>query len=393
MMEGMETSESWRRPEKIRDDRAVDTPTVVFRDGCLESLADQVRTLGASRVLIVTDPGIVRAGILAEAERILARGGIAATVFADVHENPTAADVDAGLAIARDFQPEGIVGLGGGSAMDAAKGIDRLLVSGGTLVDYWKAGNPEARVPAEPLLPLIAIPTTAGTGSEVQSHALLADTATHRKMAIPNVMPTLTLLDPILTLSCPPFVTDCAGIDALAHAVETWVTTRRTPASDALSRQAFARILPNLSRVRAHPQDRDARGALLRGAMEAGAAIERSMLGAAHAMANPLTAHFGIVHGVAVGLLLPHVVRFNAEDPAVRARYDALLPGQDLPATLTACLIDAELPVSLATLGVTDDSIETLADDAVRQWTLGFNPRPLTRTDLARLYRRALMSP
>src|SRR5262249_50705683 len=230
-------------------------------------------------------------------------------------------DVDACLRIAQAAQIDVIVGLGGGSAMDTAKGCNFLLTNGGRIQDYWGIGKA-----SKAMLPFIAVPTTAGTGSECQSAALIADEQTHQKMACldSKAAARVALLDPALTLSQPALVTAHTGIDAIAHALETAVTTKRNHLSLMFSHEAFKLTVPSLPRVLSAPSDLHARGRMLLGAALAGTAIENSMLGAAHAAANPLTAHYGIVHGEAVGIMLPAVVRFNARDPAVRLAYAEL---------------------------------------------------------------------
>jgi len=284
--------------------------------------------------------------------------------------------------------------------MDTAKGCNFLFTNGGRMQDYWGVGKA-----AKPMLPLIAIPTTAGTGSECQSAALIADESTHQKMACLDLKAAarVAILDPELTLSQPPRVTACTGIDAIAHAVETAVTQKRNPLSLMYSHQAFKLCIKSLPEVLMNPNDIEARGRMLLGAALAGTAIENSMLGAAHAAANPLTAHFGIVHGQAVGVMLPHVVRFNAEDPAVRHSYAELASAPEIacvsdghePAVqalverLEVLLELAAIPRSLAACGVTQKSIPVLAEDAARQWTATFNPRSASEDDFKKLYEAA----
>ena len=243
---------------------------------------------------------------------LLQAAGMEVTCFEQVQENPTTRCVDRCVEVARGAAIDAIVGLGGGSSMDTAKGCNFILTNGGQMKDYWGVGRA-----TRPMLPLLAIPTTGGTGSECQSFALIADEQTHQKMACgdPKAAARIALLDPALTVSQPPRVTACSGIDALAHALETLVTKRRTPLSLIFSREAFRLLIAGLPRVLASPTDLEARGWMLLGAAWAGTAIENSMLGAAHAAANPLTAHFGVAHGQAVGMMLPHVLRFNAREP------------------------------------------------------------------------------
>ncbi|HTH48335.1 MAG TPA: iron-containing alcohol dehydrogenase, partial [Candidatus Limnocylindria bacterium] len=191
---------------------------LVFGNGTLDRLGELARETGGSRVLLVTDRGIVAAGHAERARLSLSRAGLEVTLFAEVRENPSTADVAGCLAIAQAARVDLIVGLGGGSSMDTAKGTNLLLTNGGQMQDYWGVGKA-----TRPLLPLIAIPTTAGTGSECQSAALIADETTHQKMACldPKAAARIAVLDPELTVSQPPRVTAMTGVDALAHAVET----------------------------------------------------------------------------------------------------------------------------------------------------------------------------
>jgi alcohol dehydrogenase len=249
------------------------------------------------------------------------------------------------------------------------------------------------------MLPLVAIPTTAGTGSEMQCAALIADEQTHQKMACldPKAAARAALLDPELTLSQPDRVTACTGLDAIAHAVETSVTRSRNAISQLYAREAFRLAAQAFPQVLRQPEDLNARGAMLLAAAFAGTAIENSMLGAAHAAANPLTAHFDLTHGHAVALMLPHVVRFNAADTAAREAYAELsrLAGAgDGAETLAQTLEHWRATAGLACLAMAcpqaEGALDMLAAEAARQWTAQFNPRPLTVDDFAALYRQAL---
>src|SRR5437588_2819397 len=282
---------------------------VVFGIGSLNRLGELTQELGGNRVLVVTDPGLKTAGHPQRAVASLNEAGLAAFVFGQVEENPTTRHVNQGTTFAQKHDIDFLVAVGGGSAMDCAKGINFLLTNGGTMADYRGYGKA-----TEPMLPSISIPTTAGTGSESQSYALIADDETHMKIACGDrkVAFRVAILDPEVTVSQPAKVTAVTGIDALSHAVESFVTTKRNLLSQSFARQAWRLLEPNLSAVLRDPGNLEARGAMQVGAHFAGAAIENSMLGAAHALANPLTAHYGVTHGTAIGILLPHVVRFNA---------------------------------------------------------------------------------
>lgn len=340
---------------------------LVVGPGRVDRVAEFVR----GRALLVTDPGVKAAGHAARVCRHLRD----VVVFDQVRENPTTRDVDACLEVARAAGGiETIVALGGGSSLDTAKGCNFLLTNGGRMSDYRGSGKA-----AKPLLPLVAIPTTAGTGSECQSYALIADEVTHQKMACgdPKALPAVAILDPELTLTQPRPVTAATGWDALAHAVESFVTTRRNELSMMFSREAFRLVSVNLPVVLRDPGDLEARAAMQLGAALAGCAIENSMLGAAHSAANPLTAHYGLTHGVAVAVMLPHVVRFNGVE-----RYRQL--HADLPALLEQLLAVAGIPPRLRDHGVPHAA--ALAAEAARQWTAQFNPR---RPDFVALYEAA----
>ncbi len=370
-----------------------DGARVIFEQDAADRAGELAREIGGQRALLVTDHGIIDAGHTQRVQQSLERAGLAVTVFADVHANPTTADVDACLAVARYAEPDLIIGLGGGSSMDTAKGCNFLLTNGGRMQDYRGVGKAE-----KPLLPLIAIPTTAGTGSECQSFALIADEHTHQKMACGDkkALPRIAILDPTLTVTQPPHVTACTGIDAVSHAVESAVCTRRNATSVMYAQRSFALTHVNLPTVLNASDNIDARGAMLNGASLAGMAIENSMLGAAHSCANPLTAHCDVVHGCAVGMMLPHVVRYNAEQEDSRAQYDQLaaaggLDGVDALIDRIEMLLDAAgTPRTMAALDIPRDAIDQLAEEAAGQWTAQFNPRPVTPEDFVRIYEAAL---
>jgi alcohol dehydrogenase len=346
---------------------------------------------------VVSDPGIVAAGYAARARESLAAAGIETATFSSFDHDPTSAMADAGVAAARVHGADSLVGLGGGSSMDCAKSIGFLLANGGRMPDY--RGYAKA---ARPLPPMLGVPTTAGTGSEAQSYALVSDDRTHEKMACgdPSAAFRAAILDPELLVTLPRAVTAATGFDALAHAVETWVTSARTPVSDLYARESFRLLDAHFERVLEAPGDLEARGATLVGAHWAGAAIEASMLGATHACANPLTARHGTTHGVAIALLLPHVVRWNGE--VAGSRYAELLAAAGRPVAagrgaaeaLAARLEElarvAGLPRRLGEIGVAEAELPGLAEEAAQQWTGRYNPRPFDGAAAQELYRAAL---
>jgi len=388
---------------------------IVFGGGTLARLGDLARELGFTRTLIVSDAGIVATGQVARAASLLEAAGIATIVFHDFGANPDTRMVEAGRASAADRGIDSIVALGGGSSLDCAKGINVVLTNGGTMRDYWGYGKAP-----RPMLPSIGIPTTAGTGSEAQSYAIISDADTHVKMACgdPKAAFRVAILDPALTVSQPRQVTAVAGYDALSHAVESYVTAKRNRVSDLFAKDAWRLLEGHYERVLAEPDDLVARGAMLLGAHEAGIAIEQSMLGATHACANPLTAHHGTTHGVAIAVMLPHVVRWNADH--VDGRYGDLIGrtrgsapttetnrsasthtavgadprvGPDATERLAARLEELRraggLPARLRDIGVPYDALSTLAADAAKQWTGTFNPRPFDAGAALELYELA----
>ena len=391
-------------------------PRILYGPGTLDRLGSLALEFQGRRVLVVSDPGVVNAGIFEKGRASLARSGFEVLGFHDLQENPTTAHVENGLRVAEAFRPNLIVGLGGGSSMDCAKGINFVYSCGGQMRDYWGVGKATSV-----MLPMIAIPTTSGTGSETQSFALISDAETHVKMACgdPKAACRIAILDPTLTVTQPSIVTALTGIDALTHALETYVCNRSNPMSECFSREAWRLLSNAFARVLESPGDLEARGEMQLGACFAGMAIEASMLGAAHALANPLTATFGVPHGQAVGLMMPHVVRFNSSQ--VEGRYAELLR-LFVPTTLTSApnqgpnessagsqiaslfhtwLSRAGLATSLSQLPqwpnhlshdatALEATLDSLAASAQKQWTATFNPRVTSEKDMQGLYLAAL---
>ena len=368
---------------------------LIFGEGSVEKLGALALELGARRTLLVADRGILACGYVETASTLLAESGITVFTFHDFDSNPNTTMMEAGRDFAASLDIDSLIGLGGGSSMDTAKAINFLLTGGGRMQDYWGYGKARA-----PMLPMIGVPTTAGTGSEAQSYALISDAETHVKMACgdPGAAFKVAILDPRLTVSQPAGVTATAGFDAISHAVETYVTTKSTPASEVFSLEAWRLLESNYERVLANPQDIEARGAMQLGAFWAGLAIENSMLGATHACANPLTANYNTEHGVAIGLMLPHVVRWNGA--AVGNRYerfvrnssvavDTTAPSEVLAERLEALLAAGGLTRGLKTAGVIESDLPRLAQEAAEQWTGRFNPRPFGAAEALELYQRA----
>lgn len=366
---------------------------VVFGPGTFRHLGELARELHFSRTLLVSDPGLVATGYVDRATSVMSASGVHVFPFHGFGENPDSAMIATGRDFAARLDVDSIVALGGGSSLDCAKGINFLLTQGGTMRDYRGFGKA-----TKPMLPMIGVVTTAGTGSEAQCFAVISDAETHEKMACgdPKAAFRVALLDPELTLTLPASVTAVSGYDAISHAVETYVTRTRNPMSDMFAREAWRLLDAHYERVIAHPDDLDARAAMQLGAHYAGAAIDLSMLGAAHACANPLTAQYGITHGIAVGLMLPHVVRWNAE--MVGGRYTQLARvsasvADASPAGLVGrlrALADAGgLPSDLSSVGVQKEHIPQMATDTATQMTGKHNPRPFDVEGATELYEAA----
>ena len=377
-------------PATARWEVRFDGTRLVFGAGELDRLGELAKDLAIGRILVVTDAGLRGAGHVDRALQSLSREGIHAAVFDRVDPNPTSLHVEAGRKIAANEKVDGIVGLGGGSAMDCAKGVNFTLTNGGTMEDYW--GSEKA---SKPMLPSIGVPTTAGTGSDAQSYALIGHAKTGAKMACGDRKAKFhsVILDETLTKSLPIDVAGVSGIDAFSHAVESYVSTRSNPVSRLLGREAW-KLLDEYFESTLREENSEARGKMLLGSHLAGAAIEHSMLGAAHACANPLTVHYDVTHGIAVGLVLPHVMTFNAEE--VGGRYDELVPplagdepGEALRRRILELRAAAALPVRLSDCRVPRDSLDRLAGEANQQWTARFNPRPVTSAELLEFYEAA----
>ena len=401
-----------QRPLETSDSWSIDTAPgrVLYGAGVIDLIGELVRELGGRRVLVVTDPGVAAAGHVHGASVALRGAGLQVAVFYGVEENPGERNVAAAAAATRAHEADFLIGLGGGSAMDCAKGANFVFTNGGRMEDYWGFGKA-----SRPMLPSIGVPCTAGTGSEAQSFAVISREDDHRKMACgdPKARFLATLLDPELARTAPPDVMAATGLDAFSHAMESSVATAANPYSRMFASEGFRRLLRGFEVVveaqrvdsQAHSNPRseveinELWGDMLLGAHLSGAAIEASMLGAAHGLANPLTARYDITHGVAVAVMLDHVVRYNGEtgDTGYTGLV-RLLDGSgagDPPASTrladswTGLRRSAGVAGRLRDLGVREADLEVLATQASKQWTTQFNPRAVTASDMLSLYQAA----
>ena len=367
---------------------------VIFGAGVIDRLGELALELNFKRTLLVADHGLLASGHVDEAVTPLEKAGVEVFRFHDFEVNPDTRMIEAGTAFVSPLKIDSIIGLGGGSSLDCAKGINFLLTNGGRMSDYRGYGKA-----TKSMLPMIAIPTTAGTGSEAQSYALISEAESHVKMACgdPKASFRVAVLDPALTVSQPRSITATSGFDAIAHAVETFVTTKRNPLSEIFSREAWRLLEPNYERVLSQPNNLEARGAMQLGAFYAGVAIENSMLGATHACANPLTARYGTAHGAAIAMLLPSVVRWNESVVAdqyamflnwssVAGRKNDLSATEALARRLEELAEAGSLRNNLRAAGVTQTDLTELASQAAEQWTGTFNPRPFNKEGAIEVY-------
>ncbi len=388
---------------------------ILFGRGAAAQLGEVVRRLGARRVLVVTDPILLKAGLIDEVHAPLSEEGVAVEIFSEGEPEPSLDAADKCIALARQVKPDALLGLGGGSNMDLAKITATLLAHGGSPRDYIG----DDKVPG-PIFPLICVPTTAGTGSEVSAASVLTDSANHVKVGIlSNTMrPRVALVDPLLTVSCPPKVTADSGIDALTHAIEAFtavdnetfplppgertVYQGRHPMGDLLAEKAIAQVGKYLRRAVANGNDLEAREGMALGALLAGMSFSNVGVAAVHALEYPIGGAVHCSHGAGNGLLLPAVMRFNL--PARRPQFVeiARLLGEDLAGlseqqaaerAVTAVerlRDDIGIPRRLRDLGLAEGQLRALAEKAfgIRR-ILRVNPRPVTVDDLEAIYRAA----
>jgi alcohol dehydrogenase len=364
---------------------------LIFGINSVNQLGKVAAELGFQRTLLVADPGLAAMGYAERAAGLLRAEGVVVIPFHDFAANPDTSMVERGRLFAASQRIDALIALGGGSSMDCAKGINFLLTNGGRMQDYWGYGKA-----TQPLQPMIGVPTTAGTGSEAQSYALISDES-HVKMACgdPKAAFRVAILDPELTVSQPQAVAAVAGYDALSHAVESYVSTASNALSQSFSRGAWRLLESNYERVLSAPSDLEARAAMQLGACYGGLAIENSMLGAAHACANPLTARYGTEHGRAIALLLPSVVRWNASSASERyhelLQVSGLVASRNAAAETLAMRLEtlargAGLQSGLESVGVPRADLPVLAEEASKQWTGRFNPRPFGIQEALEVY-------
>ena len=371
---------------------------ILFGEGVLKELPGAAGKLGGKHGFIISGPTLNRLGVVGQCEEILTQAGIAVSTFCDTEGNPSVETVERAAEAFRESGADFIVALGGGSPMDVAKAVGVVAKYGGSITEYEGAD----KVPGE-IIPLIAIPTTAGTGSEVTAFSVITDHKRNYKLTVFSykLIPAYALLDPLLLISAPASVAAACGIDALIHAEESYVSLDASPFSEAMSEKAMELIGRSIRTYVADRSNLEAASDMLAGSLFAGIAFSWARLGNIHAMSHPVSAYFHVAHGVANAILLPTIVEYNAL--ADHGRYEKIYnyiskekdPVIDfVPEMLVDeardLLRDLGIPQHLADVGVTEDKIELMAADAMKSGNIMANPRQSTIRDIIELYKKAM---
>ena len=365
---------------------------IMFGRGVALQLAEPLRQIAARRVLIVTDPGVIGAGLVGPIEERLREAGIAYEIYDGVLPDPTVEDVRRCHERATAMRAHALVAIGGGSSIDTAKMAAVLMANGGTVLDYIGAD----KVP-KPAAPVVAIPTTAGTGAEITVNSVIADPLQHRKLVIisPNATCLFALEDPDMTRGLPPFLTAITGMDTLVHAVESYVNKNAYPMTQALAFEGIRDATWALPRAVKDGGDLEARERMMRAVISASLAFSNTRLGNVHAMALPLGGWCHVAHGTAVAVLLPHVMAFNRS--AAVERFEGVAEAMGLRRDSQAAVDrvfrlveEVGIPKRLAECGVSEDKIPLMAKDAIQSGNVAVNPRATTLADIEALYRAAL---
>ncbi|MCL4458292.1 MAG: iron-containing alcohol dehydrogenase [Chloroflexi bacterium] len=376
------------------------TPTsVIYGIGAAQKAGEAVRNFGVGKVLLVTDKGVSEAGLTNGVKSSLRTAGMKFAIFDKVEPNPSIETVEAGLLALRESAAEIIVGVGGGSVIDTSKAIAILATNGGRISDYEGVD----KVP-QPALPVIGLPTTAGTGSEVTINVVVTDRVRKFKFTIvsPNAAARLAILDPLLTVSMSPRLTAAVGIDTLAHAIESYVSLASYPVTESLALGAIRLVACNLPTAVAHGDDLQARDNMLMACLMASLAFSNTRLGNCHAMSHPLGGYFDIPHGIANAILLPHVMEFNLTsvpqkfiDIAVAMSEEvAGLPVEEAAFKAVSAVKhlceQIGIPGTLREVGVQPEAIPAMAQDAMKSGNILVNPRKTELGDIVRLFEKAL---
>lgn len=377
---------NWSYPTSVR-----------FGAGRIMELPEACASLGMRRPLLITDAGLAALPILAEARRRCEQAGLPSGLFADVKSNPTEANVAAGVAAWHAGGHDGIIAFGGGSGLDAAKAVALMVGQTRPIWDFEDIDDWWTRANAEAIPPIAAVPTTAGTGSEVGRAAVITNPATHTKKIIfhPKLMPRIVIADPELTRELPAKLTAWTGMDAFSHSLEAYCASGFHPMADGIALEAMRLIHRYLPRATHDGNDMAARAHMLVASAMGASAFQKG-LGAMHALSHPVGGVFDRHHGLTNAVVMPYVLVFNR--PAIEAKLTALARYLDLPKPSFAAVLDwvlalrrdIAIPHTLAELGVSEARVDVLAQMAAIDPAGGGNPRPLDRAVLAELYRRAI---
>ncbi|WP_051330990.1 iron-containing alcohol dehydrogenase family protein [Aneurinibacillus terranovensis] len=369
-------------------------PTLIeFGYGKMEKFGQQLISIGVKRIFMVTDKGVESAGLLAALTDSLQAAAIQFDIYTDVESDPSLETIDRGVEVFQQKPYDCIVAVGGGSPIDTAKGIRVVAANGGNIGHYAGVNQ----IPVAPTIPLLAIPTTSGTGSEVTNFGVYSDWQNNVKVTVTSqyMAPTIAWVDPALTMSLPAKMTAASGIDALAHGIETFFSLGSSPASDALAIEAIHTVNRYLSRAVHNGSDMEARIGMSHGSLLAGMAFNNGFLGLAHAIGSALSGHCHVPHGVAIGLLLPKVVEFNATVRPDKAAKIAGLMGmkgehseelalQASPA-VARLVEDIGLPTRLREVDVTEKKLFEIAKDSFKSGMMKFNPRQPSESEVLQL--------
>lgn len=375
------------------------TKSILVEPGCAARIGELVMGLGCRSVLLVSDSGVESAGLLQSGLAGLAKHGIGVTLFTDVVADPPVHVVDAAVKLAVASKIDGVVSIGGGSSMDVAKLVALLAVGQESLSDIYGVGMVKG-----PRLPLVLAPTTAGTGSEVTPISIVTTGEGEKKGIVsPVLLPDWAVLDAELTLGLPSLVTAATGIDAMVHAIEAYTSKRlKNPLSDVLARQALALLGGNIHEACRNGKNLAARQSMLLGSMLAGMAFANAPVAAVHALAYPVGARFHVPHGLSNSLVLPEVLKFNAQSaehhyselasilvPAAKGNATDLTNA--LVRMLSALPAELGLPTRLRDVGIAQKDVSLLADDAMKQTRLLINnPREVSHRDALAIYEAAI---
>jgi alcohol dehydrogenase class IV len=372
-------------------------PTSVwFGPGRIAELPDAVRSAGITRPLFVTDPNLARLPMVADAVASLRAADFPATQFSDIRPNPVEANIAAGVAAFRAGGHDGVVAFGGGSALDAGKLIAFMTAQVRPVWDFEDVGDWWTRANADAIAPIVAVPTTAGTGSEVGRAAVVTNEATHTKKIIfhPRMMPRVAICDPVLTVGMPPLITAGTGMDALAHCLEAYCGSFYHPLADGIAAEGVRLVKDNLARAVKNGADLEARAHMMAAATMGATAFQKG-LGAIHALSHPVGALYDTHHGLTNGVFMPYVLVFNRREiePRIKrlAAYIGLRPSfRAFLDWVLALRAEIGVPHTLAGLKVGDGAVDRIVTMAVEDPTAGGNPRPFDKRAARTVFKRAL---